>query len=97
MLAAHQASGELQRSLRAKLTEWRDNDARFQEVARDSFLLKEVIPASQDLRDLADAGLEAMTLWESKQSPSLDWLEKQKSSSRNIERPPGRVRTPWLR
>jgi hexosaminidase len=79
MLAAPEGSGELPGSVRAKLTEWRDNDVRFQEVARDSFLLKEVIPASQDLRDLADAGLEAMTLWESKQSPSLDWLAKQKS------------------
>jgi hexosaminidase len=78
MLAARNGVEELRRVVRAKLIMWRDNDAPFQAVARDSILLKEVLPASQDLKELAEAGLEAMTLWESGRSPHPGWLEKQK-------------------
>jgi hypothetical protein len=42
-------------------------------------LLQEDIPASQDLKELAEAGLEALTFWEAKQAPSAGWLEKRKA------------------
>lgn len=77
MLAAGTNSENLRRSVQAKLTEWRDNDAKFQALARYSFLLQEVIPASQDLKELAEAGLEALTMWESGQTPSAEWKEKE--------------------
>ncbi len=79
MLAAESGSGELRQAVREQLVRWRDNDPLFQSVARDSFLLKEVIPASQDLKELADAGLEALAILESKQPPSSGWLEKQRT------------------
>ncbi len=79
MLAAGRESEELRREVRAKLVRWRDNDSQFQAIARDSLPLEEVIPASEDLRALAETGLEALTMWESKQPPSAAWLEKQRT------------------
>ena len=79
MLADGRGSEELRRQVRAQLVRWRDNDSQFQAIARDSSMLQEVIPASQDLKDLAEAGLEALTMWESKHPPSAAWVEKQKA------------------
>jgi hexosaminidase len=78
MLAGGSDSDELRRAVRAKLSCWRDNDGRFQAIAQDSFLLKELIPASQELKELAEAGLEALTIWESKQPPNAGWMDEQK-------------------
>ncbi|MGA2078728.1 MAG: family 20 glycosylhydrolase [Terriglobia bacterium] len=79
MLAAGRGPEELRRQVRAQLARWRDNDSQFQAIARDSSMLQEVIPASQDLKDLAEAGLEALTMWESKHPPNAAWVEKQKA------------------
>jgi hexosaminidase len=79
MLAAGKDSEALRRDVRAKLAQWRDNDPQIQAIARDSYLLQEVIPASQDLKELAEAGLEALRFWESKEPPSAGWLEKRKA------------------
>jgi len=78
MLAGGANSEELRSAVRAKLVRWRDNDPQLESVAQGSFLLKEAIPASQDLKELAEAGLEAMTIWESRQPPAASWLEKQR-------------------
>lgn len=78
MLAEGSGSEKLRQEVRAKLVQWRDNDLRFESIAKDSFLLKEVIPASQDLKELTEAGLAALTMWESKQAPTAEWLEKQR-------------------
>jgi hexosaminidase len=46
--------------LRRWLTEWRDNDAALQPMLGQSFLLRELIPVSENLSVLARAGLEAL-------------------------------------
>ncbi|HTP88863.1 MAG TPA: family 20 glycosylhydrolase [Bryobacteraceae bacterium] len=46
--------------LRVMLTEWRDNDAVLRPMLGQSFLLKELIPVSQNLTMLATAGLGAL-------------------------------------
>ena len=79
MLVGGEGSDELRGEVRATLARWRDNDAQFQVVARSSFLLQEAIRASQDLAELAEAGLVALALWESQQPPSADWLERQRA------------------
>ena len=79
MLAAGRESEDLRREIRAKLTRWRDNDPQFQAIARDSILLKEDVPASQDLRELAETGLEALAILQSGQPTSAVWLEQQKA------------------
>lgn len=79
MLAGGSGTEDLRREIRAKLTEWRDNDPQFQAIARDSFLLKEDIPASQDLRELAETGLEALAILQSGQPASAVWLDQQRA------------------
>jgi len=79
MLSTGRESEVLRREVRAKLVRWRDNDSQFQAIARDSIPLQEVIPASEDLRALAETGLEALSMWESEQSPGAGWLEKQRA------------------
>jgi hexosaminidase len=79
MLAGGTDTEKLRQKALAKLTQWRDNDSRFQAIAQDSFLLKEVIPASQDLRELAETGLEALAILESGQPASTVWLDRRKA------------------
>ena len=47
-------------AIRAQLTAWRDNDARFREIAKDSPDLEAGLPASANTAELASAGLEAL-------------------------------------
>ena len=82
MLAGGSGSDGLRQEVRAKLTQWRDNDRLFQSIAQDSFLLKEVIPASQNLKELAETGLEALAILESKQPPIAGWRGKAKGPPR---------------
>ncbi len=46
--------------LHAQLTTWRDNDAALQSLALKSSFVKEVVPSSQDLREIATIGLTAL-------------------------------------
>ncbi|HTS69306.1 MAG TPA: family 20 glycosylhydrolase [Terriglobia bacterium] len=78
MLAGGEGSDELRGEVRITLARWRDNDMQLQIVARDSFPLPETTPASQDLKELAEVGLSALALWESKQQANADWLERQR-------------------
>lgn len=57
------------------LVEWRDNKARLRPVLEGSFLLKEILPLSEDVASLAEVGLEAVNYLESGVKPSLSWLE----------------------
>ena len=59
------AGGEI----RTLLTAWRDNDAKLHPLLEHSFLLRDVIPVSQDLAALGESGLRA-----------LDYLEKSETS-----------------
>jgi hexosaminidase len=59
------AAGEI----RTLLTAWRDNDAKLHPLLERSFLLRDVMPLSQDLAAIGESGLRA-----------LDYLEKPESS-----------------
>lgn len=61
--------------IRKWLVKWRDNHARLKPVMEESRLLKEVIPLSEEVSFLAEAGLEAMDSMEKDQQPSLSWLK----------------------
>lgn len=47
-------------ALRAQLTLWRDNDARFIAAAKDNAMLQPALPVSADLKGLAELGLKAL-------------------------------------
>jgi hexosaminidase len=61
--------------IRKWLVKWRDNRLCLKPVMEESYLLKEVIPLSEEVSSLAEAGLEAMDSMDKDQQPSLSWVE----------------------
>jgi len=75
MLADAPAYERNRETVKKWLMEWRDNKAKLQPVLEESYLLKEVIPLSEDVFTLAEAGLGAVNYLESRVKPSPSWLE----------------------
>jgi hexosaminidase len=75
--------------LRANLTRWRDNDAALEPLGEKSFLVKEVVPLSQDLATVGKVGLaaldylirgsRAMNDWKGDQTALLTQMQKPKA------------------
>jgi hexosaminidase len=88
-LIADQASAETKQEVRALLTRWRDNQVNLQAFEAQSFLLKEIVPLSQDLSAIAAAGLQALeyldrgerapNAWTTQQSALLEQAQKPKA------------------
>jgi len=75
--------------LRNEMLRWRDNDPALESLAQKSFLVKEVVPVSQDLATLGKIGVAAMdylilgsqapAVWKADQSALLAELAKPKA------------------
>ena len=76
MLADSPAFERNRETVKKRLMEWRDNKVRLRPILEQSFLLKEIIPLSEDVASLAEAGLEAANYLESQVKASPSWLEK---------------------
>jgi hexosaminidase len=63
--------------IRTLLTAWRDNDAKLHPLLEHSFLLRDVIPVSQDLAALAESGLRALDYLEKSESSPESWRVQQ--------------------
>ena len=63
-------------ALRAQLVAWRDNDARFVDVARGRPLLEAALPTSKAVAELATSGIEALQAMESGAPPPADALAR---------------------
>jgi len=59
-LIAGRADTDTKQEARALLTLWRDNQTRLKPLETESFLLKEIVPLSQDLSQVAATGLQAL-------------------------------------
>ncbi len=59
-IVAGKATAEEKRQARAMLTLWRDNQNNLQPLEAQSFLLKEIVPLSQDLSTVSATGLQAL-------------------------------------
>ncbi len=66
------------------LKKWRDNHLLLLPICESSFLLEEILPLSQDVKDLAEAGLRALQYLEQNQDPPKEWLKRVKPI---LERP----------
>jgi len=66
------------------LKKWRDNHILMLPICESSFLLKEILPLSQEVKDLAEAGLRALQYLEQDQAPPDKWLKQVKPL---LERP----------
>jgi hexosaminidase len=67
------AAGEI----RTLLTAWRDNDAKLHPLLEHSFLLRDVVPVSQDLGGLGESGLRALDYLEKSETSPESWRVQQ--------------------
>ena len=65
--------------LRAWFTLWRDNHAKVRPLLENSFLLKEVIPVSENLSRLGSIGLQALEFIDHHQRPPARWTAQQRA------------------
>jgi hexosaminidase len=72
-MLAGQASAQTKEQVRGMLTLWHNNQSSLEPLEGQSFLLQEVIPASQNLTRVAAAGLEALDYLDRGARPREGW------------------------
>ena len=77
--------------IREWLIRWRDNDALLQPALTTSFLLAEASGLSQQLRQVAEAGLSALDLIEGKKQASATWVNRQHAVLEEAKKPRAEV------
>jgi hexosaminidase len=75
--------------IRAKLTEWRDNDSALQPLLQNSFLLQEVAPVSQNLASLGAAGLQTLDYIDARKPAPPEWKLQQVAMIQQATKPTG--------
>jgi len=73
--------------IEAHLKKWRDNHVLLLPLCESSFLLKEILPLSKEVKDLAEAGLRALQYLEQNQEPPKEWLKRVKPVLERPEKP----------
>jgi len=63
--------------IRTWLAEWRDNQNKLRPLAENSALLQEVLPVSQNLSGLGEAGLQALDYLDRGEKAPDDWKTQQ--------------------
>jgi len=76
-LIAGRANPENKQEVKAFLTRWRNNPSDLQAVATQSFLMKEIVPLSQDLSAVGNAGLGALEYLDRGERPPEGWTRQQ--------------------
>ena len=87
LLLAGQATPETKQQIRSLLLLWRDNQASLKPLDEQSFLLKEVIPASEALSGLGQVGLQAMDYLDRGERPAETLTTQQLAFVRQAEQP----------
>jgi len=91
-IVSRRASAEEKNQAREQLTRWRDNHARLEPLLRDSSLLAEVLPLSQNASAVAAAGLEALDYLESGRRAPRSWNEAKAGLLRRARPPQAELR-----
>lgn len=86
LLAGRRDSGTKE-EIRTMLIRWRDNQISLQSLEAQSFLLKEVVPVSQNLSALAAAGLQAMDYLDRGERASDAWKAEQLARIEQVKKP----------
>src|SRR5271157_697202 len=77
--------------LRAQLTRWRDNDVALESLAQKSFLVKEVVPVSQDLATTGKVGIAALDYLILGAKAPGDWKTDQLALLTQLQKPKGQL------
>jgi hexosaminidase len=73
--------------LRLWLTRWRDNHPLLLPLLRESYLLRELEPVSENVAALAAAGLQALDYLESGRKPPESWAGEQTALLQRVDKP----------
>jgi hexosaminidase len=73
--------------VRQKLAQWRDNDSGLQPLLKNSFLLKEVAPVSQNLAVLGAAGLQALASIDARKPTAAEWRQQKSAAIQQAAKP----------
>jgi hexosaminidase len=86
-LASPERAGERPREIRETLVAWRDNHRLLLPALQSSFLLKEAVPLSEDLADLAGIGLKALDYMDAREKAPEAWAREQLAAMDRMARP----------
>lgn len=86
-LVADRASTDTKQEIRGFLTRWRENQTALQPLEARSFLLKEIVPISQNLSAVATAGLQALEFLDRGERAPDDWAAQQFALLEQAEKP----------
>ncbi len=77
LVVAGRADAEEKQEVRTLLIRWRDNQSSLQMLEGQSFLLKEIVPLSQDLSAIATTGLQALDYLDHGERAPESWATQQ--------------------
>jgi len=86
-LIAGRADSDAKSEIRAWLTRWQENQTKLQPLETQSFLLKEIVPVSQDLTAVATVGLQALSYLDRGERAPSSWATQQFALLEQAQRP----------
>jgi hexosaminidase len=86
-IVAGRANAQSKQEARALLMLWRDNETNLQPLEAQSFLLKEIVPLSQDLSAVATTGLQALDYIERGERAPEAWATQQFALLEQAQKP----------
>ena len=90
-LIAGQADANAKQEIAMWLSRWRDNQTKLQPLEKQSFLLQEVVPLSQDLSAIALTGIQALDYFNRSERPPDSWTEEQFVVLEQAQKPKGQL------
>lgn len=81
----------IEAQIRARLTSWQQNDVAFEQMARESSMLAEVAPLSQQLSAISAVGLQALEYLDRGENAPRDWEAQQLTLVQQAFQPKGQV------
>jgi hexosaminidase len=86
-MVARRADADGKEEVRALLARWRDNQTNLQPLESQSFLLKEIVPLSQDLSVIATTGLQALDYLNRAERAPEAWAAQQFALLEQAQKP----------
>jgi hexosaminidase len=83
--------------LRARLTEWAQNDARLEPLIEKNSLTVELVPLSRSLSTLGSIGLRTLEFLVQRQTPAEGWIQQQTQAIDELGKPIAEVRLAAVR
>jgi hypothetical protein len=91
LLIAREADADAKQDIAVWLSRWRDNQTKLQPLEKQSFLMQEVVPLSQDLSAVALTGIEALDYFNRGERPPDSWTTEQFALLVQAQKPKGQL------